>query len=551
MLDSTLLINESPLRAARRPLRTSTEWLVLLVLSGIGATAPWLSRYWLFDHAPANLAAIHVLQSLSASPNGAFATHFSDQLGITPYSLHSWLLLALSPATGLVGAHRIIVSAISMAVPVSVYLALRRLAPDRRVNAWLYAPLGMTFFAGAGMQGFALSLPPMLTAWAMVCGARPGAGRRRGVEIALAAVLFLVSAFAHPAGPVAGAIAITLFQWRRLLRPRALIEAALSLLPTIAWLVASELTSQSPREGTVGYLQVVWGNAERALYHFFVAFKVTSRLEVVARSLVFAIHAWGLVRALKHDRARTLPFARVALFFLAMMFVGPLKIGDATVTHRFAVLLVTFTAFCADLPPILTSRRIAFVSLATAVTVVAIQYPNARHVDSIFGEVIAIGERIPRGATVFPLSFERDDLVRSYRRNLQPWSYLVISRDVVTPYLPAAGAIGQSGHELRPLAYRQPPSIEHLPAPYPRRTAEDTCTQLALTPSEDCRGWRLLRYRSYVAQALTYDRALVFEPPAELVSEMEREMILDERRGDIWLFRPRPEAEHSRSIPDR
>jgi hypothetical protein len=61
----------------------------------------------------------------------------------------------------------------------------------------------------------------------------------------------------------------------------------------------------------------------------------------------------------------------------------------------------------------------------------------------------------------------------------------------------------------------------------------------------------LLRYRSYVAQALTYDRALVFEPPAELVSEMEREMILDERRGDIWLFRPRPEAGHSRSIPDR
>jgi len=176
------------------------------------------------------------------------------------------------------------------------------------------------------------------------------------------------------------------------------------------------------------------------------------------------------------------------------------------------------------------------------IAVAAIQYPNARHVDTVYDDVIALGERIPRGATVFPLSFERDDFVRTYRRNLQPWSYLVVTRDIVTPYLPAAGAIGQSGHELRPLAYRQPPSSEHLPAPYPMRAAEDSCKKLELTPSEDCRNWRTLRYQQYVAQALKYDRALVFEPPAELVSEMERKMILEERRGDIWLFRPRPDG---------
>ena len=523
---------------------------MLLVLAGIEATVPWLCKYWLFDHSPSNLAAIHILQSLSASPDSPFAQHFTDQLRIAPYSLHSWLLLALSPITGLLDAHRIIVSALAVAIPVSVYGALRRLAPDRRVNAWLYAPLGMTIFVGGGMQGFALSLPPMLLAWAMVCGTKAAAGRRRSIEIAVAALLFLVSAFAHPTGPIVGAIAITLFQGRRLLHPRSLIEAALALFPAFAWLAGSELASHAPHEGTVGYLDVVWGSADRALHYFFVAFKVTSRLEVLARGLVFAIYAWGFVRALLRDRARTLPFARVAVFFLAMWLVGPLKVGDATVTHRFAVLFITFTAFCADLPPILTPRRIALVSLATAITVAAIQVPNARHVDTIFDEVIAIGEHIPRGATVFPLSFERDELVRSYRRNLQPWSYLVVSRDIVTPYLPAAGAIGQSGHELRPLAYKQPPSIEHLPAPYPMRAAEDLCKQLVLTPSEDCQSWRTLRYRTYVEQALKYDRTLVFEPPAEFVAELERAMILDERRGDIWLFRPRPEAEHSRRTPD-
>jgi hypothetical protein len=525
-----------------RPLRISTEALVLLVLSGIGAMVPWLSKYWLFDHAPNNLAAVHILQSLRASPNSVFAQHFTDELRITPYSLHNWLLLTLSPATGLVNAHRIIISAIAMASPVSVYFALHRLAPDRRANAWLYAPLCMTTFAGGGMQGFALSLPPMLAAWAIVCGAQPTAGRRRSVEIAIAALLFLLSAFAHPAGPAVGAIAIALFQWRRLFRPRSLGEAALSLFPAVVWLVTSELASQSLRGGNAGYLEVVWSNAERAWHYFVIAFKTTSQLEVVARSLVFAICALGVVRALKHDRARTFPFARVALFFLAMLVLGPVKVGGATVSHRFAVLLVTFAMFCVDLPPILSSRRVAFVALATAIAVAVVQYPISRHADAAFDEAIAIGEHIPRGATVFPLSFGRDDLVRSYKRNLQPWSFLVISRDIVTPYISASGAIGQSGNEFRAVAYRQPPSTAHLPAPNPRHATDDTCKLLELSSGEDCRSWRTLRYRAYVAQALKYDRTLVFDPPAELVSEMASEMVLDTRRGNIWLFRPRPKA---------
>lgn len=543
MLDSALTIDEPALRAPGRPPRTSTELLVLLALSAIAAAVPWLSRYWLFDHSPSNLAAVHILQSLSAAPDGALAHHFTDQLRIAPYSLHSWLLLALSSITGLHDAHRILVSALTVAMPLSVYFALRRVAPDHRLNAWLYAPLGMTIFVGGGMQGFALCLPPMIAGWALVCGGEPGAGRRREVELAGAAALFLVAACAHPAGPVAGTIAITLFQWRRLLRPRPLIEAALALAPAFLWLVGSELRSHAPRVGTVSYLEIVWSSAERALHYFYQAFRVTSRLEVVARSLAFAIFVWGVVRALKRDRARALPFARVAVFFLTMMLVGPMKIGDATVTHRFAVLLVTFLALGADLPPILTPRRIALVSLATVIAVAAIQHRSARHVDAVYDDVIALGARIPRGSTVFPLSFQRDEFVRSYRRNLQPWSYLVVTRDIVTPYLPSSGAIGQSGHELRPLAYRRPPSTDYLPAPYPMRAGEDICKKLELTASEDCRSLRTLRYRSYVAQALKYDRALVLEPPAELVSELERALLLEERRGDIWLFRPRTAAD--------
>jgi len=88
-----------------------------------------------------------------------------------------------------------------------------------------------------------------------------------------------------------------------------------------------------------------------------------------------------------------------------------------------------------------------------------------------------------------------------------------------------------------------PPSTEYLPAPTPRHATDDSCKLLELSPSEDCKGLRTLRYRSYVAAALKYDRALVFGPPAEFVSEITTEMILDERRGDVWLFRPRPKAE--------
>ena len=153
-----------------------------------------------------------------------------------------------------------------------------------------------------------------------------------------------------------------------------------------------------------------------------IAFTVTSQLEGVARSLVFAILAWGILRALRHDRARTWPFARVAGFFLAMLFLGPIRVGDATVGHRFAVLLVTFSTFCVDLPPILTSRRIALVALATAIAVAAIQHPIARRADASFDEVIAIGAHIPRGATVLPVSFERYDFVYTYKWYFQPWS---------------------------------------------------------------------------------------------------------------------------------
>lgn len=55
----------------------------------------------------------------------------------------------------------------------------------------------------------------------------------------------------------------------------------------------------------------------------------------------------------------------------------------------------------------------------------------------------------------------------------------------------------------------------------------------------------MLHYRSYVAQALTYDRVLVFDPPAEFAAELEHEMIVDERRADIWLFRPAPQRSRS------
>jgi hypothetical protein len=527
---------------ASRPPRSSTELLVLLGISGIAAVVPWLSRYWLFDHAPNNLAALHILQSLRASPDSGFAQYFTPELRFTPYSLHNWLLVALSPATGLIAAHRIVVSALAIVSPLAMYFALGRLAPDRRINAWLYAPLCMTVFAAGGMQAFALSVPPMLAGWAIVCAARPATGRRRSREIGVAAVLFLVAGFAHPIGPVLGAVAIGLFRWRRLLHPRPLVEAGVALLPAFVWLATSELAAQSLRASNEGYLQVAWSNAERAWHYFVMAFRTTSQLEVVARSVVLAICGLGVFRALEHDRARTLPFARIAGFFLLLLLLGPLRIGGAVVTHRFAALLVTFAMFCVALPPILSARRIAAVSLATALAVAAVQVVMARGADAAFDEAIAIGARIPCGSTVFPLSFARDDFLHAYRRNLQPWSYLVLSRDLVTPYISAAGAVGQSGNEFRAVAYRQLPSPQHLPAPVPRHATDDTCKLLELSSGEDCGSWRTLRYRSYVAQALTYDRTLVFDPPAELVALMTRELAVEDHRGGVWLFRPRTTA---------
>ncbi len=539
MLDSTLTLDETPQHGAGRT-SGAAELLVLLAVSGVSALVPWLCQYWLFDHAPNNLAATHVLQSLSAAPGGAFAQHFVGQLRVAPYTLFNWLLIALSPVTGLVDAHRIIVSALVIALPVSVYVALRRLAPERGANAWLYAPLAMTHLAGGGMQGFALALPPMLVAWAMVCGDRLGPGRRRAGEIAIAALLFLVSTLAHPIGPVVGAVAIAMFHGRRMCHPRTLIEAGLALFPAFAWVLGSELASRSAHGGTV-YLAVVWTNAQLGWHYFVRAFGVTSQLEVVARGPVFALCAWGTYRALKHDRARTLPFARSALFFLVLLVLGPVRIGGATLGHRFAVLFVTFVIFCVDLPAMLSRRRVALIALATALAVAAIQIPTARRADAAFDEVIAIGDRIPRGATVFPLSFERDGFVQDYKRNLQPWSYLVLSRDIITPYITAAGAVGESGNEFRALTHRPRPSTDYLPAPVPRHATEDTCQLLGLSSAEDCQSWRMQRYRSYVAEALHYDRTLLFDPPAELVSELQAAMVLDEHRGDVWLFRPRPE----------
>ncbi|HWO26470.1 MAG TPA: hypothetical protein VNO30_47405 [Kofleriaceae bacterium] len=520
------------------PPRSGLLW-GLLALSGIGALVPWLTTYWLFDHGSNNLAATHILQSLAASPDSVFAQHFTEQLRIAPYSLLNWLLLALSSWVGLVDAHRIIVSALALAMPLTVYFALGRLAPDRRINALLYAPLGMTSFSGAGMQGFGLCLPPMLAAWALVCGP-PAPGGRRTAEVATAAMLLLIATFAHPAGPVLGAIAIALFHGRRLLRPHVLAEAALALLPACLWLVTAELASRSLRGGAPGYTELVWLDTSRAVHYFLIAFTVTSKLEAVARIPIFGILAWGLVRGLAHDRAQTLPFARIALCFLALLVLGPAKISDATVSHRFAVLLVTFACFGVVLPPILGRVRTSLVVLATALAVAAVQLPFAREADRAIDDVIAVGAHIPRGATVLPISFARPDTMRSYRFYFQPWSYLVITRDIITPYLPASGALGQSGHEFRALAYKRPPSAEHLPAPIPRHAIDDSCKLLELSSSEDCAGLRALRYRSYAQLAATYDRALVLDPPPEFVAELSRAMTLDERRGSIWLFRPRP-----------
>src|SRR4029079_4558036 len=115
---------------------------------------------------------------------------------------------------------------------------------------------------------------------------------------------------------------------------------------------------------------------------------------------------------------------------------------------------------CADVA-VRPGRRIAAIALATALAVAVVQVPVARHADAAFDEVIAVGERIPCGATVLPISFEHYDLVHIYRWYYQPWAYLVISRDIITSHIPASGAIGQSGNEFRSLAYKHSPSTEH------------------------------------------------------------------------------------------
>jgi hypothetical protein len=515
----------------------------------------WSLPYWPGYHDSIHIAIAHILRSLE-TPGGPFEHYVEGTLAPTTYTLQYWLLLALSRIVSLPVADRLIVTLLTLLGPTSVYFAASRLSPQQRSNVVLYAPFALSWTIVTGMHAFAASLGATLIGWTLLVDEREGRTPLRcRIQLLAAALAFAVGVFAHPFAVGLGGLLAVAHGWRNLLSFRLSMRYAIAFGPAAAILLASHLYGWHESAGAL--IPVRPTSLASALVSLVKAVTGFSLGDLAVHVPLIALIIWGLMRRVRRRAPGDRPLLRTLIALVVLLVVIPDWLSDAQLGFRVTHALLLVAIVFADIPLRLESKTA--VALAVSIGAFFVQQPVMARLNETIEQRMALASNIPRGSTVLPIDFTPPDLTAptgpfmfeprlGVLKLLPPaWGYLVTERDVMTPFLWAAGGTSyMSGASYRPLRYKQHVSADFLPLFPPLAPmfleSPSFCQNLRLEPmTEDCATWRRLRYRSYVWMGLAYDNVLVAYAPEPFLQEISKEMELVARQGDVYLFRPNPD----------
>lgn len=537
--------------------------LSLLALTGATlpfAALPWLVVYWPGQDDPNHLAITHILARL-ADPTSHYHAYLRSTLSLRPYVLHYQLLLALAHVVSLATAQRLLSTALILGGPLALWALVRRSVPERAANVALAAPAITCGWAlMKGFDGFVLgaelAVALLALTWPWAADADGASRPVRPPALTAAALLLLAGTLAHPFTPLLVTVAWVARrrpEWRR---PQPWLQLTVILLPSLL-LVVYALATTPPSVGAAAGVQLCEPSLESfascpqpSLYVDYGAGLIPlawdtlvqqgtfSRGELPFRLAAIAVAVVALaVAAFRRRQATTASHAgeatatadaallRVLLALLVAFALLPHELpgrGFVFIPQRAFFFALFFLFAAAPLP----AKVAAPLGLALALPVALFQLRGAERAGQRIADLVAAGATVTPGATLLPLGFAPQLEGASIRATRHAWGWLVLTRDVVTPYLFAAGSAPPyrfSGD--RPLAYRQPFGPAFLPF------VDESAAPFAAGRGD---------YARLLTAARGYDYVLADSPPPEFLTQIGTQATVAAHVGDAWLLQRRP-----------
>ena len=437
---------------ARAVADRSGRWIVAgMVGLTLTALVPlWVATPLPLQDLPNHLLKVDVLQRYLAGDAQAREV-YELNLRPVPNLACYWVILALSPLTGLVGAARLFVSLCVVGLCVATFVLVRRVNPENTIVSLVAPGIVYTDFLSKGFLNFTLALPLYVAGLIALANPEPG-GRRAGWLCVLATAIYFTHGFVFLA---LGGAAVALAVLMRLPRREAAVRLGCFLPGAVlfaVWLhggvggpsvdAAAAAVGGSPSVATWDALGWLLGAAYGS---------------AAAASWLVALAALAVCTLLQlaRDRAtRRFPLSpRDALLalglVLAVAYYATSGAAGPNVSVRFVPLAI-LTALGGLRGPRARGLRAGLAMLLVASTL-GLHARNAaayvRRSADVAEYLRGMGAMQP-GASLLPIDLERQPA--GSRVNLHAWAYYHIERGGWGPYAHA----WRSQH---PVAYRVRP----------------------------------------------------------------------------------------------
>jgi hypothetical protein len=543
------------------------QWAVLAAVSVANLIPIWAFRYFPGQDTGDHLYAVEVLRGLATgTAPPAVAAAFAPALGWkTNVLFHVLMLGLLRLPISIDVAHRLVLSAYALALPLAGLYCARAAAPRSAPLALLLLPLVWSWFAIQGLYNYVLSWPPALVWLGIV--ARDG-GRPRlpaAVALALAAVVvFLAHAVTFAVLLLVTAIRILWPGDSSRVSPVARLgaagPAALALAPALVLQLVSWRGlwgSHLPPEPTLSRWEMY--DVPSAVGSFFVEFAVRYHLVDLAALgpplLVLIAVPLAARRAAPASSPRWPLHAALVLALLYL--VSPHIVFGSDLAPRLRPLIV-FALLCyggVALSP-RARRRVTALALVSGLAGVALLAQSFRSLGHALDDFSSGIPFVRRGSRVYPVIFDPRSPSILVKPFLHAWGYYGLERDVVTPYAFA-------WHESRfPYRYRELP-LHHPGSPFPSDAEDEPyalvegrlcAAERRFSPSLSCDDVRAQAEARIVALGTAYDYLLTWAAPRDFTALLAaRGYRLLHTRGALALYQPPaaavPLTEESRDRP--
>jgi hypothetical protein len=520
----------------------------MLLILGVAllAALPWTVQYWPSQDGPNHLATAHIVYNYydTATPfaryllPGSFVTR--SGYSFSPSNLQYVILLGLHNFVNLPVAAKLLASFLMIALPVSLGILLRRVAPGRMRNIFLLLPLFSGWALGMGFERFLLACVFGFLTLAMSIEVAPRQ-KSAWLRLTTAGACFYLCAWAHPFIAVLFGITLLVLHadalrrsggWRDML----VITVPAAFLVLVCLLVGADGSlSTGGKTEWWGLADILWGLCG---YHVGI-----SAQEYLPRGVALLVMYILCISAFHADAARCPRFrtwrfilsfegrwCRAVILLHLLYLALPAVLDDWYFCSARALIIGTFLLPLAietqEVPDRLLRRLPVFCFLLTVV-ILGVQYRQAVRFSSTVGNVVAVGSQTPRGSRLLPVcGYDAAGLPNPLHH---AWAYLVLSCDIITPYHTAGGKPATGGSRFRMLSYR--PGVLEGTGAMPWLDEEEIRKDCAVS-GKSCRQ-TLDRLEPVFRK---YDRLLLIRPSKRLLAAMRVKCKIEQQAGDVFLL---------------